>query len=139
MAILWAGGEDIDFSNAPLPPVTDTTAGVFRTGYARYGMYNGTSGQTAVSKSDAFSGGAVTSCWVAARVYHASPNSSYELPANQLLLGLVKSGTTASGIWVASSAADPEKLAIVKYDGTTITQLVAEGGASFARSNLFRY
>ena len=70
MAILWCGGEDIDFSSGILPNIT-TAAGNFRSGWARCAVMPGGSNAAAFSKGTPFNGGAtVTSAWL--RCYTAS-------------------------------------------------------------------
>lgn len=117
MSILWRGGEDIDFSTAV---GTTTTAGRFRSGYARCAV-NALDG-----KSAAFAGGAVTSAWLASYIYRQQTQTS------RRIVGLIKSSTTNSGLWVGSNSAAAGKLTLYKYDGSTLTALASEGGTSLA-------
>ncbi len=121
MSILWCGGEDIDFPNGA-SVVTSTTAGVFRTGYAREAVQPGVGTS---SYSNAFSGGAITSGWMQARCYYAASGNV----TNFRLFGITTSGALAKGIYVGVGSAN-SRLAIYKYDGTTLTKLAEETGNS---------
>jgi len=70
MAILWCGGEDIDFPNGSAVSIT-TTGTYFRSAYSRCAICANSEGTT--SKSKPFSGGAVTSAWLSSQIYHVSP------------------------------------------------------------------
>lgn len=122
MAILWCGGEDIDFSMGSAVQIV-TTAGRFRSGYARCCLTSNAAGSYA--KTLAFSGGTITSCWVSFRVFFLGTSAS----VTTLILGLVDSTTTASGLWVGGNSSG--KLGLFTYDGSTKTQLVAESGTSW--------
>lgn len=112
-SILWMGGEDIDFPNGN-PVSVVTTAGYYRSGYAREAIY-ATSG---IGKSNPFPGGAVTSVWLSFREYAVSgPN------ATPRLVGLGKSGSSNS-LWLGNgNSFNSPYIALYKYDGTTLTQL----------------
>jgi hypothetical protein len=58
MAILWVGGEDIDFPNGAAP-VVSTTSTTFRSGWARCSV--GPNSSSNLMKSTVFPGGAITS------------------------------------------------------------------------------
>lgn len=122
MAILWCGGEDIDFPNgASLSTIT--TSSYFRSGYARGYLYNPNGNY--IGRSNNFAGGAITSGWIAARCYANSINAK-----SYLLLGLVKDYTTNSGLYIGFNASTNGKLDLFKYDGTTKTSLASESGVS---------
>lgn len=71
MAILWMGGEDIDFPNGTgsvaVPQISgafSTITAVFRPAFGRTGLRGFGTGSTGVGYSNSFPGGAVTSCWL---------------------------------------------------------------------------
>ena len=128
MAILWCGGEDIDFPNGNTPNV-DTTAGHFNSGYGRCAL-NATFNQTV--KSTVFPGGAITTCWFS---FYAFPFSNTVVCQRQIALGL--SGGV-SGLYIGSDSATASRIAICKFDGTTTTQLAAETGNSIPNITLMR-
>jgi hypothetical protein len=132
MSILWCGGEDIDFPNGN-PPIVTSTGGGFRAGYARCGLIPNIS----ASQSATFAGGAVTSCWLSFREWWEVNGSN--LGASTKIIGLTKSGTSGSGIWLSSPAAGGNRLAICKYDGSTRTELVVESGFSYPHGTLLRF
>ncbi|PKN36600.1 MAG: hypothetical protein CVU62_13865 [Deltaproteobacteria bacterium HGW-Deltaproteobacteria-2] len=118
MAILWFGGEDIDF-----PTFTgcfvNTTAGTFDASYARAGISIGDGG---AATSTQFPSGAVTSCWL--RYYQGNQGFN-----NNKFLGLGSFGTAYKGLWVGSGTSD-SKFAIWKYV-TSWTKLAEESGNHF--------
>ena len=127
--ILWCGGEDIDFLSAPAVSVS-LTAAAFRAAYARCGVYQ--NGMNTIAASNPFPAGPVTSAWLSARVYGANNFGSASYPT-QRAIGFGLSGTNkALFVGSASGSNNGNKLALCKYDGTTTTQLAAEGGASLA-------
>lgn len=128
MAILHAIGEDLDFPTLATATVV-TTAGRFRSGYARCAIQPTLS--TAAVKSSVFPGGGVTSCWIAAQVFHNSITTA------RMVLGLGKLGTDAA-LYVATSSSSTTKLALYKSNGTTDTSLATESGSSFGASALHR-
>jgi len=134
MSILWMGGEDIDFPNGGAVSV-DTSGGHYRSGFARSAVYQNSMGTW--SRSTQFQGGAITSGWVSARLYTMNNfgNTGYNMPK---VFGLGLSGTN-KGLFIgsASGAGNGAKIALVKSDGTTDTQLAAEGGASLGVNSLF--
>lgn len=122
MAILWCGGEDIDFPNGNAT-VPTTTATYFNSGYARLALAMTNTADKQGARSKAFAGGAITNGWFHATIYRR--NTGYtSLP----ICGLGKAGTT-HGIWVGSTGT-ADKLGLFKYDGTNFTQLAAESGSS---------
>jgi len=128
MAILWCGGEDIDFSlGAAITPIT--TASHFRAGYPRCTVRQDTSGS--ISKSSIFAGGAITSAWLSARMI------TFNVGLNLRMIGLGLSGTNKC-LLIGTDSANAAKLALSKYDGTTLTQLAAELGTSLAPGVLQR-
>lgn len=127
-SILWAGGEDIDFPNGNVP-VVDTNSGRFRSTYSRCGVTTGAG--ASVNKSNSFPGGAVATCWLSARIYWTSNQTS------QLLIGLGKNGVgSRKGLWLCSSAASNTRLAIGKYDDSSLTILATESGDSLPNNTL---
>lgn len=126
-AILWAGGEDIDFQFGSAPCV-NTTAGTFRSAYARSALT--ACAANSIVASTPFLGGAVTSAWVSGRVYYTTP--SYALK----FFGLGRSGTSGSLFVGLDSITNPTKVALYKFDGTTWTKLQAETGSSLVTSGI---
>jgi hypothetical protein len=129
MSILWAGGEDIDFS---LPTWNFGIAGHFRTTYnARVAI----SAQTGcIIKSKPFPGGVVTSCWFAFYAYQATGISP---TVNTGRIGLGLSGTN-KGLFVGHGSSG-SKVALLKYDGTTWTVLASEAGTSMGSGVTHRF
>jgi len=120
MAILWCGGEDIDFSYlSGYGP--DSTAGTFRSGYARYSM--GGAAAAGIAKSVQFSG--ISSGWLGCMAYFGDTVS-----------GRCKIGfadlSTGKGIFVSGSATN--KLAIAKWDGSSLSTLASEASTSASAS-----
>jgi hypothetical protein len=130
MNILWAGGEDVDFPIMGNATVV-TTGGRFRSGWARCAI-NMSQSTGSPAKSAPFSGGAVTSAWLSFQMYNQGPIS------NSLFAGFGLSGTN-KWLGVGSDSSNSNRVALVKYDGSTRTQLAAEGGSSMAGSVLTRF
>jgi hypothetical protein len=124
MAILWCGGEDIDFPNGSSPTV-NTSGGRFRTLFARCDV---TVPGAQTAKSVTFPGGQVTSCWLTFYLCVTGAGGT-----SKRWLGLIQSGGV-SGLWIGTSAASSTRLALIKYDGTTQTELAAESGNSVPTS-----
>lgn len=97
MSILWCGGEDVDFPNSPSGISVNTTAGNFRSGYARCALL--TASQGAAFASTPFPGGGVTAAWLTFRTIYTS-NYSQNCP---YACGLGQSGSY-NGLWVGLSA-----------------------------------
>lgn len=120
MAILWCGGEEIDF--APMP-ASVTTAGRWRAAYSRQAVYASNPAYSA-----AF--GPVVSAWVSAQVY---------VYATSLIriLGLVN-GATRKGLHFGfdSGGSNLAKGAVYKHDGSTYTLLASETGSSFVADSI---
>jgi hypothetical protein len=123
MAILWCGGEDIDFPNGSACSTVTTTT-YFRTAYARGSVY----GSTGTAWSQAFPGGAVTSAWLSYQWGFFPENSNGSLTTGKLAVGLGNTSfSDGRGIWLRTSTTGGWD--IVKFDGTTVTAL-ATGGAA---------
>ena len=127
--VLWAGSEDVDFPNGAAA-CTNTTAGRFRSSYARATAYACSGGTYATS--NAFAGGAVTSVWLSARTFLYGCCMSNN---GAKLIGLAKSGTNSS-LWIGLAAGSSSILALWKYDNTTWTQLAAESSGTFAADTI---
>jgi hypothetical protein len=130
MTPLFIGGEDIDFP-AGSAAVADVGAGKFRSTWAQCCLRCAAGGTI---KSPVFDGGAVTSCWVTARLYSGA---NYSSNLAQLAFGIIKSATV-KGIYVGGTTANVPKLSLYKYDGTTITTLASEAGTSIGNATLYR-
>lgn len=124
MAILWCGGEDIDFPAGALPGTTAT----LRTGYSRCSVWPVNPNQ--FIKSFGFAGGPVTSCWLTCRLA-----TNLYGTANNKQVGLCLGSSGASGLYLGCDTTTATKLALFKYDGTTTTKLAAETGTSLAGSS----
>jgi len=122
-AILWTGGEEIDFPRGAT--VTANTAGYHRSGYGRHTI-NVAAGFVGIS--NAFPSGPVTSAWFSVQAYMNVIN------ANLKLVGLGKSGTS-NGLWLGIGGT-AGKIALWKYDGTTWTLLATETGTSVPSTGL---
>lgn len=114
MAILFVGGEDIDFPNGS---VTFSTSAA-RSGYSRGGM------QSAGARSYNFVGGAVTSAWLSQRVYFAN---GWTNPGRWA--GLCKDATSTAGLYLAN---DYGRLQLVKWSGSAATVLDFKDGVTAA-------
>lgn len=123
MTLLWCGGEDIDFPNGQTPPNVSTGGG-FRSGYGRCGVGGTGSGNTNFTRSVSFAGGGVTSAWLHFRTLDQQRSN----PSIYCGLGLNSAGNV--GLAVGVSNASNSRVALFKYDGTTVTQLAAETGNS---------
>lgn len=131
MNILSAIGEDIDFELLGSATV-DTTAGRFRSGWARCGIVM-TQQTGAWARSYPFGGGAVTSAWLSFRVY---PENLSGTSAPMIGLGL--SGTSLY-IGLATSSSSANKVTLVTYNGSSLTVLATEGGASLAATTSIKF
>lgn len=122
MSILWCGSEDIDFPNGGAV-TTNLTTTYFRTTYTRCSIASA-SGH---SYSNSFPGGTVTSCWFSFWLGFSSQNSNGSARLGALCAGIGNSSlTNGTGIYVQT--ASNTGLAIVKFDGTTVTALATGGG-----------
>ena len=126
--VLWAGGEDVDFPNGATGAVSTCVAGscwtgATRGGYSRTCIWTTNGGNTPVL-SNTFSGGAVTSAWLSFRMRN-------NFGANRRWSGFGKSGTSAF-LGIGTSPSSGTKVALKKYDGTTLTQIAEESGNSLA-------
>src|SRR4029077_3562723 len=130
MADLWLGGEDIDFPNGAALTII-TSAGAYRSGYARCGIYNGGANSTS-SRSLSFVGGAVTSCWL-----HAQVNTQLSTSGLFVGLGLNSAGQIALAIGIDSTSST--KCALWKYSGGTWTKLQSETGNSLVASTVTQF
>lgn len=121
MSILGCYGEDIDFVSAPSMTIS-TNSSFFRSGFARCALCSASYTRTAP-----FLGGAITSCWLSARLYNGTTNNG------GLLIGLVNSTASPSGIWIGNASSSfPDKVSLFTYNGTTATLLASEAGNSFS-------
>lgn len=130
MSILWCGGEDTDFSAGAFQPTGATAGGEFRPAFSRCCIPPTTGTTNALSNP--FHGGAITSCWFSFQIYTATPSTSRKL------FGLAKSGTNAQ-LLIIASAASSTRVALAKWDGTTLTQLAAETGNSLTINTLMKF
>ncbi len=121
MTVIFCGGEDIDFPNG-VPVATTNTGGYFRAGYARVAI-SGT-GPASNAKSITFS--QLTTGWFTFRT------GNWDSSSNVRRAGIVKSGTAGAGLWIGGGSLGNNNLALMSYNGTTQTQLAAEGGSSMA-------
>lgn len=125
MAILWCGGEEIDFRAGVATPLTTATATNRRAAYSRVAM--GASGTTSeICKGTPFPGGAVTSCWLSMQVVP----STY---VNYRGVGLGRSGSN-SGLFLGAASSSSTKATLWKFDGTTWTQLAQESGGTLGNT-----
>jgi len=120
MAILWCGGEDIDFPNGAVPTV-DLGITHFRTAYARCGLL---AVQPTVVKGTIFPGGAITSCWLSCRMFTSWAG------ANSRSFGLGVSGSN-KGLFVGPGTA-ASTICLSTFDGTTRVVLASELGTSMS-------
>ena len=128
MAVLWGGGEDIDFGNGQVAIAT-TNAITFRSGFSRCSVQVPTAGN--VETSNQFSGGAITTAWFSCRLLLNAPANTNNL------VGVGLFGTN-KGLFVGTDSSTANKVALRKFDGTTSTQLAAESGTSWVNSTIHR-
>ena len=131
MAILWCGGEDIDFPNGTAFSIDTSTTAARRTAYARCTLTMNSA--NSMGRSVVFPGGAVTSAWLTARMYYGNVPPSGQ--GGHIGVGL--SGTS-KGLFVGGGASTGGKVTLYKYDGTTWTALSAESGTSLASGSLYK-
>lgn len=133
MNIYFAGGEDISFPSFGSYGI-DTTAGRFRSGWARCGLSPAVNTPTGGAHSATFGAGAQTSAWLSFRIFFLSTGT---LNTSQMFAALGLFGTN-NALGVGSDSANGAKVAIFKYDGTTRTQLAAETGTSWSLGTQFK-
>ena len=119
MAVLWMGGEDVDFPTA-LNLQWQTSSAYFRSAYARGGL---TLSSSTLAYSNPFSGGAVTSAWFAFRFGQDS--------SSNLMAGLGKTGI-AGGLIIGVTSTGA--VSINSHNGTTATTLATSGAGVFPGS-----
>lgn len=123
MSILWCGGEEIDFDTSFASIVVDTQTHYRRTSFTRSSCRVGSG---ADGRSNPFTG--VTSAWLSFIFASYSTSTKYQ-PC-----GLGNTAYGRRGIYVGGDDSVTNKLALYKYDGTTLTKLATETGASFSIS-----
>jgi hypothetical protein len=128
MAILWCGGEDIDFPNGSTLSI-GTTSTNRRSSYSRCDISNSNANSTS-ARSPSFAGGAVTSAWLHCQAKGNNSGTSKEF----IGLGLNSAGQAALALGCDSASAT--KLALWKYSGGTWTELASEAGNSISTSAL---
>lgn len=131
MAILWCGGEDIDFPNA-IAVVVETNATRYRAGYARCTVHSVNSG---VCRSTPFAGGGVTSCWLSFRVAYGQIATT---PISIHAIGLGSSGTTKGLFLGVANVNNSQNLTLSKWDGSTYNELKVETGNSITSPTIHR-
>lgn len=131
MAILHIAAEDIDFPLGAALTGVQASSSYYRTGYARCALWHNNSANNIATKSNAFVGGAVTSCWLHARLYVGSNNTSKKY------IGLGKSGTMY-GLYIGSDSGTDNKVALWKSDGVTDTKLATETGTTLVPSQVLQ-
>jgi hypothetical protein len=83
---------------------------------------------------NAFSGGPVTSAWLTFQFV-----ASLGLGSSNKLCGLGKYSTTNKGIFVGTSSSNGQKVALLKFDGSTVTQLATETGTSISLGSFHKF
>lgn len=127
MAIIWAGGEDIDFPGSAL--TINTSAG-FDTGMSRCTIASTTNG--AIFKSTTFNGGAVSSAWVSFQCYFGTPTTEY------IIGGISLSTAGNEGILIGINTSTSSKVSLYKVDGTN-TILASETGTSLSGFTRYKF
>lgn len=126
MSVLWCGGEDIDFVTGT--PGVDTGATHFRSGYGRCALFR----SSGAVRSNAFPGGAVTNFWVSYRVF-------LTVATGQVPLVMSNSANAVSaGLAVHAGGGSSNQVELVRWDGTTATQIAIETGTSFSAAVIHR-
>jgi hypothetical protein len=128
MGMIWCGGEDLDFPNGRVP-IVSTDTDHYRTNYSRCAIGSNSSSDAAI-RSKIFEGGEITSGWISCRFFswvnHWNSNR---------YLGFGKSGTE-KGIFICIDEDTDYKTAIYTYDGSTMTRLDYESGASLINASV---
>lgn len=107
MAIIWCGGEDIDFPNGATV-INDNASYNRRSSYSRVSIYR----NSGIMKSSIFSCGEITSGWLS--FYYSGTTPPYYMG------GFGKSGTNNC---ILTGLNDTGKILLYKYDGVTFTLL----------------
>lgn len=123
MALLWAGGEDIDFPVSGGLSVS-TSSGSFRSGWARYSLTNPSG--SAWARSAVFIGGPITSGWLSFRVNTNNASSSFTLNGSQL----VNLSNSSTGAWLGIGVSGQQTLVIAKGNARSV--LATEPNASLS-------
>ena len=110
MAILWCGGEDVDFQAGAAVSV-DTTSTNRCSAYSRCALYPTTA--AAMVKGTPFAGGAVTSAWLSCQAKITNPTTG-----QGGMIGLGRSGST-KGLFIGNGVSTAAKLTLYKYDGSS--------------------
>lgn len=119
MSILWCGGEDVDFPNGA-SIVVNTTSTMYRSSFARCNIAPGYN----YAYSNAFPGGAVTSCWFSMQLGIFPENSNGSQRTGVMCAGLGNtSATNGAGIYLYTTSG--AGLGIAKFDGSTVTLLAS--------------
>ncbi len=130
---IWCGGEDISFPVPVTWPAVIGNGDLVRSGYSRCDVQANSLG-TGSSESplhfcttNPFQGGPVTNLWWSFRVY----TYGTIVVGPMLLTGLCASGVGVStGLWITAEGA---KLGLHTYNGTTVTLLAQESGATLTK------
>jgi len=125
MPVIWCGGEDIDFPNGSLIDTT-TSAGAFRSGYARCAIQ--ASGAAGVMKSTSFPNGHEVSFWV----------SCYATTLGGAEVQGIGPGLAGKGIIFGVDTSNRIKLWLFNSVAPSLTQLDIEAGTSFTTAVLHR-
>ena len=132
MNIYFAGGEDIDFLQSGNAPTVTTTAGYFRSGYARcaVGLTNG----QGLLRSAPFAAGTQTNCWLTFRYYVTHTSGT---PSGIVMCGLVNSanGNSGYGLWIGFQN-NGEATTLYANSSSGLTQLAVEPGSTFGYNTL---
>jgi len=126
MAILWMGGEDIDFP-INLGTVARTSAGAYRDEYARCAIGGPTGNVVSDCVSNPFPGGGITNFWLTAR-----PGIGGFSNAGRAI-GLVasSSGALRTGFYIGVPSLASSQICLMTWDGTTSTIVATEVGNSW--------
>ena len=127
MSLIWAGGEDMDFTWPTSGFYQLDTGDRYRPGYSRHALT--TLAVAGVAKSNPFPGGAVTSCW-----YSVQFKWLGGIVTSMQFVGLGDSTTTDKGLYIGVSSTSTSKYALGTYDGSTWTELAVESGTSITTS-----
>ncbi len=129
MAVLWCGGEDLDFQQGSLPSVS-TNSAFFRSGYARCAVGLPAAGNA--MKGNQFPGGAVTTAWMSFRMWCYGWGTSNKI-------GGFGQFSSYNGLFVGVASSNAHRIALYKFNGTTLTSLAAESGTSLIDQQLQRF
>lgn len=125
MAVLWCGGEDIDFPNGST--VVSTNGATFRSGFARCSVCG-----SGYAKSDPFTGTPATSGWLAWRMFVSDGGGN---TANCIGIGRSSAGNAGIFLTIGGGNNDMSRASLNVFNGSGNTVLATTATGSVTHSN----